>query len=181
MKIWDSSKVQDKLLNKLERQEKQQAFQQDRFLRFKLPEIHKSLSQTLLMKKVIETDNPAAISDLILMGLKKALKSSDFDVKYFIAPIRDLVPRANLSALYMLQYIMEVIIDDPAVIEIYGTDLEIYNVVNEVFSRIKIQFERDEEEVAAQVAANKSLTPGSREYEFALDQLMRKKLGEPQK
>jgi hypothetical protein len=181
MKRWDSGRVQEKLINRLERQERQQAFQRDRFLKFKLPEIHNSLSQTLLMRKIIETDNPAAVSDVIMKGLKKALKSSEFDFKYFIAPIRNLVPHPNPYSLYMTQYIMEVLIDDPNVIEIYGTDDEIYQVVNKVFSQINMKFERAEEEVMAQIGRNRSLVPGSREYEIALDQLIREKVGEPQK
>jgi hypothetical protein len=76
---------------------------------------------------------------------------------------------------------MEVVINDPDVIDIYGTDLEIYQVVNKVISKISIQFERAEEEVMAQLSRNKSLVPGSREYEIALDELLRKKVGEPQK
>jgi hypothetical protein len=133
------------------------------------------------MRKIIETDNPAAVSDVIMKGLKKALKSSEFDFKYFIAPIRDLVPHPNPYSLYMTQYIMEVLIDDPNVIEIYGTDHEIYQVVNEVFSQINMKFERAEEEVMAQIGRNRSLVPGSREYEIALDQLIREKVGVPQK
>ena len=181
MKTWHGGRVQDKIINRLERQERQQAFQRDRFLKFKLPEIHNMLSQTLLMKKIIETDNPAAVSDAILTGLKKAIKSSEFDLKYFIAPIRGLVPRPNPISLYMTQYIMEVIINDPDVIEIYGTDKEIYQVVNDVFIQIRDKFERTEKEIVAQLASNKSLVPGSREYEIALDQLIRKNFGEPKK
>jgi len=181
MKTWHGGRVQDKIINRLERQERQQAFQRDRFLKFKLPEIHNMLSQTLLMKKIIETDNPAAVSDAILTGLKKAIKSSEFDLKYFIAPIRGLVPRPNPTSLYMTQYIMEVIINDPHVIEIYGTDKEIYQVVNDVFIQIRDKFERTEKEIVAQLANNKSLVPGSREYEIALDQLIRKNFGEPKK
>jgi ribosome-associated translation inhibitor RaiA len=180
MKTWNSGRVQDKLINRLERQEKQQAFQRDRFFKFKLSEIHNKLSQALLMEKVIETESPAAISDLILKGLKRALNSSEFDFKYFISPIRDLVSRPNPISLYMTQYIMEVLIDDPHVIEIYGTDLDIYQAINKVVSQISIQFERAKEEVVAQLSRNKSLVPGSREYEVALDQLLRKKVGEPQ-
>jgi hypothetical protein len=176
-----SGRVQDKLINRLERQEKRQAFQQDRFFKFKLNEIHNKLSQRLLMEKVIETDNPAAISDSILKCLKKALNSSQFDFDYFIAPIRDLVPRPNRHSLYVTQYIMEVLINDPNVIEIYGTDEEIYRIVNEVISQVNIKFERAEEEILAQLAHNKSLTPGTGEYEIELDRLMRKKVGEPQK
>ena len=180
MKTWNSGRVQDRLINRLERQEKQQAFQRDHFFKFKLSEIHNKLSQALLMEKIIETESPAAVSDLILKGLKRALNSSEFDFKYFISPIRDLVPRPNPISLYMTQYIMEVLIDDPHVIEIYGTDLDIYRAINKVVSQISIQFERAKEEVVAQLTRNRSLVPGSREYEVALDQLLRKKVGEPQ-
>ncbi len=181
MRTFDSGRVQDKIIKRLERQEKRQAFQRDRFFSFKLPEIHTKLTQALLMEKIVETDNPAAVSDVLLKGMKKALRSSEFDFKYFIAPIRSLVPRANPFSLYITQYIMEVLIDAPDVIDIYGTDLEIYQVVNKVISKISIQFERAEEEITAQLSRNKSLVPGSREYEIALDELLRKKVGEPQK
>jgi hypothetical protein len=180
MKRSDTGKVQDKILNRIERQEKRQAFQRDRFLKFKLPVIHNKLFQTLLLQKVIETDNPTAVSDSLLRGLQKAQKSSEFDFKYFIAPIRSLVPRPNPYSLFITQYIMEVMINDPDVIEVYGTDEEIYRVVNEVISRVNIQFERAEEEIVAQLARNKSLKPGSRDYDIALDQLFRQKMGEPQ-
>jgi len=180
MRRWHNERIQDKILSRLERQQQQKAYQRDRFLRFKLPEIHNRLSQTLLMEKIIETDNPGAISEEILKGLKQAMRSSEFDFKYFIAPIRDLVPRPNPHALYMTQYIMEVLINHPDVIEIYGTDQEIYKVVNDVFSKINKKFQRTEEEILAQLSRNRSLVPGSREYDIALDELVREKMGEPQ-
>lgn len=181
MKSWDTGRVQNKLIRKLEQQERRQAFHQDRFFKFKLKEIHNRLTQALLMKKIVETDNPAAMSEALLKGLKKALSSTEFDFKYFIAPIRDLVLRPNPYSLYMTQFIMEVLIDDPSVIDVYGTDKEIYSVVNEVISHINIQFQRAEEEIEEQLARNKSLTPGSREYDIALDQLIKKTFGEPEK
>ncbi|MBW1667402.1 MAG: DUF507 family protein [Deltaproteobacteria bacterium] len=181
MKRFDSGRVQEKLLNRLERKEKQDAFQRDRFFKFKLPEIHTTLSQTLLMEKIIETDNPAAVSDLLLKGLKQAQRTNEFEFKYFTAPIRSLVPHPDPISLYMTQYILEVVINDPSVIDIYGTDLEIYKVVNGVISKINMKFERTEEEILRQLSRNKSLIPGSREYDIALDQLFRQKMGEPQK
>ncbi len=180
MKNFDTGRVQDKLINRLERKEKDEAFQRDRFLKFKLPEIHKSLSQDLIMEKIIETDNPAAVSDLILRGLRKILNSNEFDFKYFIAPIRSLVTRPNPISLYITQYILEVIIDDPSVIDVYGTDQDIYKIINNVITRINMKFDRSENEILQQLARNKSLTPGSREHEVALEELFRKKMGEPQ-
>ncbi len=181
MKNFDTGRVQDKLINRLERKERQEAFQRDRFFRFKLPEIHTRLAQSLLIEKIIETDNPAAVSGLILQGLKKAIKSSEFDFKYFIAPIRDLLPRPNPVSLYLTQYILEVVINDPSVVEVYGTDLEIYKAVNNVITQINMKFERAEKEILEQLSRSKSLTPGSRDYDIALEQLFRKKMGEPQK
>ena len=181
MKRFDIGRVQEKLLSRLERKEKQEAFQRDRFFKFKLPQIHSSLTQALLMEKIIETDNPTAVSDLLLKGLRQALRTNEFEFKYFIAPIRSVVPRPNPISLYMTQYILEVMIQEPAVIEVYGTDLEIYKVVNDVITRINLKFERAEQDIVQQLSKNKSLTPGSREYDIALDQLFRQKMGEPQK
>jgi hypothetical protein len=181
MKQFDSGRVQDKLIDRLERKEKQKAFQRDRFFKFKLPEIHTKLSQTLLMEKIIETDNPATVSDLVMKGLKTALRASEFDFKYFIAPIRSITPRPNPLSLYMTQYILEVIINDPSVIDVYGTDLDIYKVINGVITETNLKFERAEEAILKQLAKNRSLVPGSREYDVALEQLFYEKMGEAQK
>ncbi len=180
MRRFDSQKEQDKLLSQIERQERQQSFQRDRFMRFKLTELHNRLSQVLLMEKVLETDQPAAVSDLILKGLKQIIRSSEFDFRYFISPIRDLVAHPDPYVLYMTQYIMEVMIKDPSVIEVYGTDVDIYNTVKEVFTQVNQRFDKAEADVKAQLAANKALQPGTRDYDLAMDQLMRKKVGDPQ-
>lgn len=180
MKKYGSGNVQEKLINRLDRKEKQEAFERDRFFKFKLPEIHTRLSQTLLMEKTIETDSPSAVSDLILKCLKTILRSEEFDLQYFIAPIRNLLPRPNPISLYVTQYILEVILNDPAIIEVYGTDLDIYKAVDGVIEQVKTQFERAEAEILEQLSRNKSLKPGSRDYEIAFDQAFRKKMGEPQ-
>jgi len=177
----DSGRVQDKLINKLERQEKQRAFQQGRFFRFKLPEIHNKLRQTLLEEKIVETDNATAVSDSILKGLKMALNSSEFDFKYFVSPIRNLVPHPNPYSLYMTQYLMEILINDPDVIDIYGTDEDIYQAIDRIISQSRNQFEKVEKDIIAQLDQKKTLTPGSAEYKIAMDQLLREKLGEPQR
>ncbi len=173
----DSGRVHEKLVNRLERQEKKRAFQQGRFFKFKLDEIHGKLMQTLLQEKIIETDNSVAVSNALMKGMKKAANSTEFDFTYFISPIRTLVSRPNPYSLYMTQYLMEVLINDPAVIEIYGTDEEIYHEINKVISRSSIKFDEMEREIEAQLARNQNLTPGSSAYQVAKDQLFREKVG----
>jgi hypothetical protein len=180
MRRIDSGKELDKVVKGIERKEKQAAFQRDRFFKFKLPEIHKSLSEALLMEKVVETENPNTLSDLVLQGLRQAVKVNEFEFKYFVAPLRDLLPNPNPVALYMTQYILEVVLKDPSVIEVYGTDMEIYRLLNDVIVKVNLKFERAEQEILQQLARNKSITQGSREYDIALDQAFRKRMGEPQ-
>jgi len=175
----DSGKVHNKLVKRLERQEKQLAYQQGRFFRYKLDEIHGKLMQTLLQEKIIETDNAAAVSSALMKGIKKAANSTEFDFTYFISPIRTLVPRPNPYSLYMTQYLMEVLINDLSVIEIYGTDEEVYHVINKVISQCSIQFDEMEREIEAQLARNQKLVPGSAAYQVAKDEMFSKKVGDP--
>ena len=177
MYLRDSGRVQDQLIKKLERNEKQRSFQQGRFFRFRIMEIHNRLCQTLLQERVVETDNAGAFSDSILKGLKKALNSSEFDFKYFISPIRDLILRPNPYSLYMTQYLMEVLIEEPSIIEIFGTDEDIYHIINRVISQISLQFDKMEKDIATQLGKSKSLKQGTVEYDIALDELLRKKVG----
>jgi hypothetical protein len=181
MKRFDSGKEQDKLLDRLERKERREFFQRDRFFKFKLSAINSRLHQALLMEKVIETDSPAALSEVLLKGLKKFQRLNEFEFKYFVAPLRDLLPRPNPISLYMTQYVLEVVIDDPCVIDVYGTDMEIYKIVNKVINQINVEFTRTEDEILQQLSRTKSLVPGSREYDIAMEQLFYKKMGEPQK
>ncbi len=180
MKRSDIGKEQDKLLNRIERKERRESFQRDRFFKYKLVEIHKNLSQALLSEKVVETDKPSVMSELLLRGLKQALRVNEFEFKYFIAPIRNLLPNANPVSLYITQYLLEVVTKDPSVIEVYGTDLDIYKLVNQVITRVNLRFERAEQDITEQLARNKNLVPGSRDYDITLDQLFRKKMGEGQ-
>jgi hypothetical protein len=131
----DSGRVHEKLVKRLERQEKQRAYQQGRFFRYKLDDIHGKLKQALMQEEIVETDNVAAFSTALKKGMKQAANSTEFDFAYFISPIRTLVPRPNPYSLYLTQYLMEVLINDPSVIEIYGTDEDVYHVINKVISR----------------------------------------------
>lgn len=70
--------------------------------------------------------------------------------------------------------------NDPCVMDVFGTEEEIYKSVNRVISNINLKFERAEEKIMQQLSNNKSLSPGSREYDIALEELIRKTMGDPQ-
>jgi hypothetical protein len=179
MKKWHGSRVQDSIITLLDKQQKQSTFKVDRFLRYKLLDIQNRLTQELIQNKIVETENPAGLSELLGKGLKKLLRSTEFEFRYFVAPIRGLVPQPNLYSLYMTQFVIEELIKDPNIIDIYGTDEEIYRVIDRVMTQISEKFERDEQEILKQLANQKNLIPGSRAYEVALENMLRQKFGDP--
>ncbi len=181
MQPLDGDRVQNRIVRHLDRLERQLWFQRERFFRFKMDEISNKLTQALITNKILETKNPNAISKAFAEGLKKALRSSDFEFQYFVSPIRNLVPKPDPISLYMTQYVLEILIEHPDVEEIYGTDEKIYETINNIITKSYAEFEKIEKEVIEQLSHNKNIVPGSREYEIVLDQLLRKKLGEPKR
>jgi hypothetical protein len=116
---------------------KTQHLKRGRISDIKLSEIHDKVFQTLISNNIIETNNPKAISHLIMLGLNKAYKEKDTDdFNDFITPLKTLVSYPNPYALYLIQYILEVIINDPNTIEVYGTDLEIYELIENALRQI---------------------------------------------
>jgi len=181
MKKWHGSRVHDSIINMLEKQEKYKGIKGDRFFKYKLTELQNRLTQELLHNKIVETEDPAALTDLIGKGFKKLVRSTEFEFRYFVAPIRNIVPQPNPYSLFMTQYIIEELIKNPSIIDVYGTDEEIYRIVDKIIVQIADKFEREEREILRQLANQKNLIPGSRAYEVALENMLRQKFGDPQK
>ncbi|MBW2708983.1 MAG: DUF507 family protein, partial [Deltaproteobacteria bacterium] len=75
----------------------------------------------------------------------------------------------------------EVLINDPSVIETYGTDEDIYHVIDKVIAQSSLQFDEMEREIEAQLVRNRKLVPGSAAYEVEKDEMFRKKVGDPKR
>ena len=56
--------------------------------------------------------------------------ADDFDIQYQISPFRTVVPRPNFISLYLTAFIVEKLINHKSIIDIFGTDEDIYNAVN---------------------------------------------------
>ena len=84
----------------------------------------------LVDSKLIETTNQRDVEDQLAHYLDELLRAEDFDIQYAISPIRNLVSRPNRISLFVTARIIERLIDHRAIVDIYGTDDEIYSVVN---------------------------------------------------
>ena len=98
------------------------------------------LVQRLLDKNIIETTSERSLRELFYKQFTKLSDLEEFEIQFKIAPIRGLVNNPNFVSLFMTQYIIEDVIEHPDVQDVFGDDLEIYNAVDSVLSKIRPKF-----------------------------------------
>lgn len=102
-------------------------------------ELATKLVQRLLDKHIIETTGDQALRELFADLLRKLSNMDEFDIQYKIAPLRNLTSDANFISLYLTQFIIEDLLEHPKVQDVFGDDLEIYQVVDSILCKLKPQ------------------------------------------
>jgi hypothetical protein len=84
----------------------------------------------LIEERLVETLSKDELDNQIHFCMESLLAADDFDVQFQVANFRSLVPRPHFVSLFVTAYIIEKLIDHKSIVEIYGTDEEIYRCVN---------------------------------------------------
>ncbi|OIP44171.1 MAG: hypothetical protein AUK28_10950 [Desulfobacterales bacterium CG2_30_60_27] len=100
-------------------------------------ELATRLVQRLLDNHIIETTSESAIRELFADHLKRLGDIEDFDLQFKIAPLRSLAPDANFMSLYFTQFIIEDLVENKNIQDVFGDDLEIYKTVNSVLGALR--------------------------------------------
>jgi hypothetical protein len=93
------------------------------------------LANTIAMKHVeknlIETTNKSTLDEQINKCLEKMNRLDDFDIDYQIAPLRHLVSQPHIVSLYVTSFVIEQLIKHKDVVDIFGSDEDIYFTIHE--------------------------------------------------
>ena len=73
----------------------------------------------------------STFEEQIKIGLDKMTRMDDFDIDFQVAPIRNIVPQPQIVSLYVTAYVIEKLINHKDVVDIYGSDEEIYFTINQ--------------------------------------------------
>lgn len=97
------------------------------------------LSNAIAMKLVeadlVETTNKNWLEQQFGKCLEDLIYADDFDVDFLIAPIRTLVPNPHPISIYVTAYLLEKLLDAKEIVDIYGSDEDLYNVINQEVQR----------------------------------------------
>lgn len=84
----------------------------------------------LIEERLVETTSKEGLEEQIHLCLESLLTAEEFEVQYQTAGLRTLVPRPHFVSLYLTAFIVEQLINHKCIMDIFGTDEDIYHCVN---------------------------------------------------
>jgi hypothetical protein len=118
------------VISRLDHAKESQRYHAMNQLRQNIEEIAEMISIKLIEERLIETTSKTDLAGQIQLALQTLLDSEEFEVQYQTANLRTLVQRPNFISLYVTAFILEKLIDHKCIVDIFGTDEEIYWSVN---------------------------------------------------
>jgi hypothetical protein len=90
-----------------------------------------AIAMRLVENNLVETTNKNALEEQIKGCLDRMGRLDDFDIDYQIAPFRNLVHQPQIVSLFVTAFVIEQLIKHKDVVDIFGSDEEIYHTINE--------------------------------------------------
>ena len=138
-KIFRPSSREASIISKIE-SSKEHEFQQTRHnIRNCSEALSKSLAMKLIENGLIETTSKEDVEGQIAHCLESLSKAEEFDIDYQIAPFRQVVVRPNRASLYVTAFVVEKLINHKSIVDIYGSDEEIYDCIHREVKRCLAQ------------------------------------------
>ncbi|MFO7932052.1 MAG: hypothetical protein R6U97_11655 [Desulfosalsimonas sp.] len=89
-----------------------------------------AIAAKLVEHRLVETNNTHALREQMEYCLERLSKADDFDIDYQIAPLRNLVANPHVVTLYITAFVIEQLLKHKDIIDIYGSDEEIYACIH---------------------------------------------------
>ena len=130
-KVFRPSTRESSILSKIESTKEHKRRLAISSLRDCMDSLANAIAMKLVENSLVETTNKNSLEEQIQACLEKMTHASDFDIDYQVAPVRNLVPDYNVVTLYVTAFIIEGLLKHKDVVDIYGSDEDIYLTVNQ--------------------------------------------------
>jgi len=89
-----------------------------------------AIATKLIESKLIETTDKNSLEEQIVKCLEAMARADDFDIDYLVAPYRQVVQHPHAVSLYVTAYVLEKLINHKSVVDIFGSDNDIYACIH---------------------------------------------------
>ena len=124
------------VISRLDHEKESQRYNAMNLLRQHMDSLSDKIATKLIEERLVDTTSKDDLEGQIYFALQNLLTAEEFDIQYHIANVRTLVPRPHFISLYVTAYIIEKLIDHRCIVEIYGTDEDIYHCVNRQIAKL---------------------------------------------
>lgn len=135
-KIFYTGNREAKLLSKIESSKERERIRTISAIRDNVDAFSNKVSMKLIESGLIETVSKSSIENQIARCLDGLCKAEDFDIDYMVAPLRTLISNPNIASLYLTAFIVEKLINHKDVIDVYGSDEDIYFCIQKELNAI---------------------------------------------
>ena len=135
-KIFYTGNREAKLLSKIESSKERERIRTISTIRDNIDALSNKLSMKLIETGLIETVSKSSIEKQIARCFDALCKAEDFDIDYMVAPFRTLISNPNIASLYLTAFIVEKLINHKDVIDVYGSDEDIYYCIQKELANL---------------------------------------------
>ncbi len=125
-----------KLLSKIESSKERERFKTLSFIRENMDLFSNKVAMKLIESGLVETVSKSSVENQIVRCLDTLCQAEDFDIDYMIAPFRTLISNPNIASLYLTAFIVEKLLAHKDVVDIYGSDEDIYFCIQRELNKL---------------------------------------------
>ena len=130
-KIFRPSTRESSILSKIESSKEFERRRAIERLKTRCEPIANAIAMKLVENSLVETTNKNVLEEQIIKCLEKLIRADSFEIDYQNAPFRHIVPNPNVISLFITAFVIETLINHKVVVDIYGSDDEIYRCINQ--------------------------------------------------
>ncbi len=134
-KVFRPSNRESKILSQIESSKERSRRRALGGIQDNIEPLSNAIAMKLVENKLVETTNKNGLEEQILKCLDELSHAEDFDIDYQNAEFRNIVPNPHVVSLYVTAFIIEKVINLKDVIDIFGSDEDIYHCVNRQVSK----------------------------------------------
>jgi 7-cyano-7-deazaguanine synthase in queuosine biosynthesis len=129
-KVFRPSKRESKILSKIESSKEYARRKSIETAKENIEPLSNAIAMKLVENNLVETTNKNVLEEQISKCIDKLIHSDEFDIDYKVAPFRQVVPNPNVVSLYIAAFVIETLINHKVVVDVFGSDEEIYFCIN---------------------------------------------------
>ena len=134
-KVFRTSTREASILSKIESQKEYSRKRAINAIKDCIDPLANAIAMKLVDANLVETTNKNTLEEQIKKCLEKLGRADDFEIDYQVAPIRNVIPQPNVISLYITAFVIEKLIKHKDVVDIFGSDEDIYLSIHQQIKR----------------------------------------------